>query len=171
MSMGATYSPPGPATAAQPAAAAAPVPGTDPTPDVTELAARLRVAIGRLGRQLRQNSIDGLTGSQLSALVSVERAAPVRLCDLAGMEQITPSTLSRIVASLEERGLVRREVDSADRRAARLTLTALGRSRLDAIRTERSLWLGRRLADLSDPRRGAIADAIEALEDLTADTR
>ena len=62
----------------------------------TSLATDLRVAVGRLQRRLRQEGAKGqLTASQLSALFTVERLAPVRLVDLAAAEAVAPPTLTR----------------------------------------------------------------------------
>jgi len=66
---------------------------------------RLRVALARLSRRLRRHELAGLTPTQLAALSTVEQAGPLRLGDLAAAEGIAPSTLTRLVAALEELGL------------------------------------------------------------------
>ena len=77
--------------------------------------------------------------------MSVEHLAPVRLGDLATAEGISPPTLTKIVAALEEAGLVQRSTDEADRRSSLLQLTDQGRATLHAIRTERTAFLRRQL--------------------------
>ena len=78
-------------------------------PDVeeAELAARLRLAVTRLHRRLRQQQPGDLTPSQASALASVDRLASPTLGELAARESVQPPSLTRIVAALEARGLVR----------------------------------------------------------------
>src|SRR3984957_5465273 len=88
-----------------------------------ETAARLRIAVARLARQLRQHSPGGLTPSQWSALVSVEENASLRIGDLADREGVSAPTATRLVASLEEQGLLSRTTDPADRRTAYVALT------------------------------------------------
>ena len=72
-------------------------------------AARLRAAVLRLSRRLRKHDLAGLTPSQLSTLSSVGQCGPVRLGDLAAAERIAPSTLTRLVNVLEDRGYLLRE--------------------------------------------------------------
>src|ERR1700744_3947225 len=72
---------------------------------------RLRVGHARLSRRLRRHEIAGLTPTQLAALSTVERSGPLRLGDLAAAEGIAPSTLTRLVAVLEELGYFRRAAD------------------------------------------------------------
>ncbi len=133
----------------------------------THLASEVRVAIGRLARRLRQEGAKGqLSASQLSALFSVERLAPVRLVDLAAAEAIAPPSLTRTVTALEEAGLVTRTADADDRRCARITLTAAGRVRLRRIRSERTAWLQRRLDSLSAADRDVLAGALPVLTAL-----
>ena len=132
----------------------------------TALAADLRLAVGRLARKLRQVQLGGLSSSQVSALASVERLGPVRLGDLAAAEGVTGPTLTKIVAHLETIGLVARATDEADRRAARITLTADGRERLVRIRSDRDAFLEQRLADLGPAARSALADALPVLRAL-----
>ena len=90
---------------------------------------RLRVAIARLSRRLRRHELAGLTPTQLAALSTVERSGPLRLGDLAAAEGIAPSTLTRLVAVLEELGYVHRYADPKDARATTLTITPKGTRR------------------------------------------
>jgi DNA-binding MarR family transcriptional regulator len=71
-----------------------------PSAPTTVDAARLRLALMRLSRRLRQEVSAGITPSQLSALARLDRGGPMSLRDLAAAERITPSTLTRVVASL-----------------------------------------------------------------------
>ncbi len=134
--------------------------------DEVEEAARLRVAIARLARQLRQRTMGGLTPSQLSCLTSVERLAPVRLAELAAREAVAPPTLTRIVAVLVEVGLVERQADPLDARAALITTTAAGRDALQVIREERTAFLFERLHALAPEDRARLPQLVELLEHL-----
>ena len=89
---------------------------------------RLRVALARLSRRLRRHSPAGLTPTQLAALSTVEQNGPLRLGDLAAAEGIAPSTLTRMVAVLEDLGYVRRDADPRDARASTLAGIDVGQS-------------------------------------------
>src|SRR6185437_5665306 len=89
-------------------------PSTDPHDD-DELATRLRLAVTRLNRRLRQESYAGLSPAQASALGTVKRLGSPTLGELAVTEQVQPPTVTRLVGSLEGAGLVSREVDPDDR--------------------------------------------------------
>ena len=142
--------------------------GTDsPNPDA-ELAARLRVTVGRLQRQLRRRAVGDLTLSQVSALVSLEQHGPMRAGDLAARESVSAPTMTRILAVLEDRALVAREVDPTDRRAASVLLTPKGQDVLGTLRRERTAFLAERLALLDAEGRRRLADAVEVLEQLVA---
>jgi DNA-binding MarR family transcriptional regulator len=133
-----------------------------------ELAARLRVAIARLQRQLRRRAVGNLTLSQASALVSLEQHGPLRAGDLAQRESVSAPTMTRILAVLEVRGLVAREVDPADRRASSVRLTETGKATLNTLRRERTAFLADRLGRLDEDERRRLADAVEVLEQLAA---
>src|SRR2546423_13827260 len=93
-----------------------------PTTDA-ELAARLRLAVTRLARRLRQetqNADGDVPPSGLSALSSIERLGPLTLGELSAVERVQPPTMTKVVAGLESLGLVSRTVDPADRRVARV---------------------------------------------------
>ena len=137
--------------------------------DAAAIAARLRVSATRLARQLRQESDAGLTPSQLSALTSVELHGPLTLGRLAEQERVAPPSVTKIVVKLEEAGLVERRLDERDRRVAWLSVTAAGSTRLAKIRQRKNEWLAARLAKLGDDDRRRIADALAALDLITAD--
>jgi DNA-binding MarR family transcriptional regulator len=127
---------------------------------------RLRVALARLSRRLRRHELAGLTPTQLAALSTVEQAGPLRLGDLAAAEGIAPSTLTRLVAVLEELGYVRRDADPKDARASTLAITLLGHDTLERLRAENSALLAQRVGLLSPEQRVALAAALPALEAL-----
>src|ERR1700728_2049933 len=127
-----------------------------------ELAARLRVAVNRLNRKLRQQSLAGLSPAQASALGTVNKLGSPTLGELAAAELVQPPTVTRLVASLESAGLVARETDGADRRVVRVTITAEGRRNLQRIRRLKNAFLTRRLAAL-DPAEKALAEELTSL--------
>jgi DNA-binding MarR family transcriptional regulator len=137
----------------------------------TQLASRLRLAVMRLARVLRQKAQDPITPSQLSALVSVERDGPVTLGELAGLESVQPPTMTRIVAALEEQGLVVREADAADRRISRLHITPIGRKLLEKNRSRKTAYLASRMRGLSVDERGVLERATALLERMTEGER
>src|SRR5215468_11032141 len=132
-------------------------------------APRLRVAIARLSRWLRRHELAGLTPTQLSALATVDRIGPLRLGDLAAAEGIAPSTLTRLVTVLEERGYVERCPVPGDARASTLAIAPAGHAALELIREQSTILLADRLATLTAEQRSALAVALPALEQL-ADT-
>jgi DNA-binding MarR family transcriptional regulator len=125
-------------------------------PDL-ELAARLRLAVTRLARRLRQQAAEGLTPSQNSALSSIERDGPLTPSELATIERVQRPTATRVLGVLAERGLVTRAADVTDRRVARLTLTREGAAVLKRVRSRKNAYLARRL-------RGLGAEELETLE-------
>jgi DNA-binding MarR family transcriptional regulator len=142
-----------------------------PTVPVIDVA-RLRVAIARLSRRLRKHELAGLTPTQLSALATVDRAGPLRLGDLAAAEGIAPSTLTRLVTALEERGYVERCPVPGDARASTLSIAPAGHDALERIREQSTLVLADRLQTLTAEQRAALAAALPALEQLAdADPR
>jgi DNA-binding MarR family transcriptional regulator len=129
-----------------------------------ETAARLRIAIARLARQLRQNSPGGLTPSQWSALVSVEDRESVRIGDLAEAEGVSAPTATRLVASLEEAGLLSRKTDPADRRTAYVALTHEGRAKLEWARSVRTASLAHRLSEMPEADVRRLVELLPLLE-------
>src|SRR6266702_1563559 len=110
-----------------------------------ELVERLRLVVGRLALRLRQQAEGEITASQLSALASINRLGPITLGKLASVERLRPPTVTRIVAALEDGGLVLRRPDPDDRRFARVELTQPGRDLLERSRTRKDAYLAARL--------------------------
>jgi DNA-binding MarR family transcriptional regulator len=129
-----------------------------------ETAARLRVAVARLARQLRQNSPGGLSPSQWSALVAVDDNESLRIGDLAEAEGVSAPTATRLVASLEEAGLLSRATDPADRRTAYVALTNEGREKLEWARSVGTASLAERLAAMPEPDVRRLMDLLPLLE-------
>jgi DNA-binding MarR family transcriptional regulator len=127
-----------------------------------ELATRLRVAVTRLNRKLRQQALAGLSPAQASALGTISRLGSPTLGELAAAEQVQPPTVTRLVSSLESAGLVAREIDGVDRRVVRARITAEGRRNLQRIRALKNAFLTRRLAAL-DPTERVLAGALTSL--------
>jgi DNA-binding MarR family transcriptional regulator len=136
----------------------------------TNTASRLRLVVARLARLLRQQAAEGeVSFSMLSALASVERLGLASLGELAAVERVQPPSMTRIVAHLEELGLVAREADAADRRVARVRITADGTRLLDRNRKRRNAFLADRLRGLSPDDVAAVEAALPVLEKLLED--
>src|SRR2546423_9195314 len=103
-----------------------------------QLAEQLRVAITRLNRRLRQTRPVGeLTQNQLSVLASLDLAGALTPRELSDAERVQPPTMTKVIAKLEERGLVQRTPHPTDGRPGLLPATAVGRDvPLEAPRAE-----------------------------------
>jgi DNA-binding MarR family transcriptional regulator len=110
-----------------------------------------------------------LTESQLFALGAIDVYGPLRLSDLAVREHVSAPTATRIVSSLEERGLVHKQSNPEDRRSTLLAVTPAGRRMLDRVRGARTVELIRRLDRLEPAEVRAIAAALPLLERLAGD--
>jgi DNA-binding MarR family transcriptional regulator len=131
------------------------------TPSSTALAGRLQLVLARTARRLRQEAGADLSPSLSSALASVDRHGPVTPSELAAHERVQRPTATRVIARLEELGLIERAADPSDRRSALLSASPEGRALLKRLRTRKSQYLARRLSDLD-------AGELETLERAAA---
>lgn len=131
-----------------------------------EAIARLRLAVMRLSRRLRQNAAAGVTASQLSVLTTLARHGSMTLGELAAHEGVQPPSATRVVDNLEQAGLVAREASPTDRRTVTARLTPEGRRTVEDIRRRRDAWLAERLGELDPAARELIEAALPALEAL-----
>lgn len=145
---------------------------TTPTPlDTAALSARLRLAVTRLARKLRQEAEPGITPSMLAALSSVERQGPLTMRELCTVEQVQPPSMTRIVAALVEVGLVTREPDASDGRVAWVAITPGGSKLLARSRGRKDAYLAKALRTLEPRELETIEEAAAILERLTGGQR
>ncbi len=158
--------------------AKAPVPKlTTPKPagssaaPLPELASRLRLAVMRLSRRLRQHAPVGITQSQLSALATVVVQERITLSGLAEAERVQPPSITRVVDTLVGQGYATRTPSAEDRRVAWVEPTEAGRALIEAVRRQRDAYLAQRLRSFTPEERAVLARAAELLERLTEDPR
>ena len=106
-------------------------------------------AIHLLRRVRQEDDRTGVTPGRLSALSVLVFGGPMRLTDLARIEQVKPPTMTRIVAGLEAQGLVRRHAVAEDARAVRLEATPRGTKVMHEGRRRRVERLSRSIETLS----------------------
>jgi DNA-binding MarR family transcriptional regulator len=137
-----------------------------------ETVERLRMALGITARHLRSTEAgEGLTPTELSILATISRRGSLRLTELAEIERINPTMLSRIAGRLVEARLISREADADDRRAARVEATPAGLALHERIRAQRSASLAAHLDELPDDDVRALRAALPALEALAEGLR
>lgn len=98
--------------------------------DAPHLARVRRLAALLERRQAGLCADAGLTPAQFQVLAELRGRdlAPMTASDLARAIVLTSGGMTPVLDQLEARGLVRRQVDSEDRRARRITITEKGRS-------------------------------------------
>ena len=142
-------------------------PSTTTPPTDTEKTARLRAVIGRLSRRLRPtNAGSSLTPTQTSVLFTIVKLGPLGLSEVAEIESVNPTMLSRITAQLCDAGLIHREASPGDRRAALVKATPAGRRMRERIHKERTAALSAHVESLDEEQRQALWAALGVLETL-----
>ena len=133
---------------------------------------RLRRVVLRLARQLNAASVgEGLTPTQASVLGVVTGRGPISLAELAEIEGLNPTMLSRVVGKLDSFGLIRRLRDPDDFRAARVESTPQGRDAHERISAQRASIISECVADLPAEQADALVAALPALENLASGLR
>jgi DNA-binding MarR family transcriptional regulator len=150
------------------------VPITSTDTRLAESAARLRFAIVRTARRLRQEAAG--TGTELSptaasTLATVERHGPLTPSELAEIERIKRPTATRTLRVLEDAGLVDRAPDPIDGRSFLVSVNGAGRERLRRLRGRKNAYLARRMRDLPEPDVVTLERAAEILEGILEEPR
>ncbi|HTU73198.1 MAG TPA: MarR family transcriptional regulator [Trebonia sp.] len=134
----------------------------------------MRISISRLARRLRVEQRIGVGGPdpalsdiQLAALSALERHEAMTPGELADYEKVQPPSMTRVIAVLEERGLVRRSAHPTDRRQVVLTVTDEGRALVDRVRRRKEAWLTQRMQELSAQEVEILRAAAPILEKLS----
>jgi DNA-binding MarR family transcriptional regulator len=128
--------------------------------------------ITKLSRQLNASATGaGLTPSQASALGLINWRGPISLTELAKLEGLHPTMVSRVIGKLDELGLIHRVPNPQDLRAALVEITAEGRTTFERIRDERGKVVSECLAVLPEAEQSAIVAALPGLEALANELR
>ncbi len=136
------------------------------------LATSLRISVSRLARRMRAERVaqglqPELSDTQLAALAALEKHTAMTPGELADHEKVQPPSMTRVIAALEERGLILRMPHPTDRRQVVLTVTDHGRDVVRQVRQLREAWLARRLRDLTPAERATLREAVPILEKLS----
>ncbi|WP_371479566.1 MarR family winged helix-turn-helix transcriptional regulator [Kitasatospora sp. NBC_00315] len=131
--------------------------------EIALLFRRGRARVGELSRQVHPE----LEGMGYSMLGFVEQAGKVRLTDIGAHFSVGKATVSRQVKALEEIGLLAREIDPLDRRAALVSLTEDGTARYLRVRDARTARFRELLETWPQDDVVRFADLLVRFNDLT----
>ncbi len=132
--------------------------------------ASLRIAITKLSRQLNPSASDEhLTPTEASVLGILAARGPSGLSQLASIEALNRTMVSRAVSRLDEDGLVRRIPNPDDLRSASVAITPDGLQTNERIRASRAHTVVTGLSRLPKEARTAILGALPWLDALAED--
>lgn len=122
----------------------------------------------RLHRRLRRERPDsGLSLTKLSVLGRLDRDGPATAGELAEAERIQPQSITRVIADLEQLGLLEKAVDPRDRRRSTLRISPAGAGLIAEDRRQRDEWLTRAMQrTLSPAERDLLGQAATLLDRL-----
>lgn len=130
-------------------------------------AAALRQGVTRLGRRLRaERGPEALSPNKVSVLAQLSRLGPLSASALAAAERQQPQALTRVLADLEDDGLITRSRDMNDGRSRILELTPSGREALIRDMAVRDAWLATAMLTLTETERGLLVLAGRLIDRL-----
>jgi DNA-binding MarR family transcriptional regulator len=128
---------------------------------------RLRVALAKISREMTRQVPGGdMSPTQVAVLGTIVRIGPVGVGELADLEGLNPTMLSRMAGKLEAAGLVVRTPDPSDGRAVVVSATRAGRALHERLRKRRSALLAERLERIPEGQAEQLVKALPALEAL-----
>lgn len=131
-----------------------------------DLPARLRLAVTRTARRLRQEAGEDLSPTLTAALATIDRHGPLTPSRLAELERVKRPTATRVLGRLEEQALIQRVTDPTDGRAALVSTTSAGRALLKRLRSRKNAYLAQRLRELPPEDVEVLDRAADVLERL-----
>jgi DNA-binding MarR family transcriptional regulator len=139
------------------------------SPPLPELAARLRLAVVRTARRLRQDAYEGEDDGALSptltaALATISNHGPLTPSELAERERVRRPTATRVVSRLSELGLVTRTPDPSDGRGCLVAITGEGTALIKRMRGRKNAYLAKRMRNLGPDEVATLERAAEILE-------
>ncbi|WP_072842963.1 MarR family winged helix-turn-helix transcriptional regulator [Rhodococcus tukisamuensis] len=134
------------------------------TMDTRALAGDLSLAVVRLARHLRGRRSDSQVSlTQLSAMSSLYEHGPMTPGGLAARERVQPPSMTRVIASLADAGLVVRAPHPTDGRQIIVSLTDAGRALLADETSAREKWMTDRLAALDPEQRDLLRRSVDII--------
>ncbi|MBF6211722.1 MarR family transcriptional regulator [Nocardia puris] len=139
--------------------------------DVRTLAGELSLAVVRLTRHLRGRRADSqISLTQLSALATLSRDGAMTPGALAAKERVQPPSMTRVIASLVDIGLVKREPHPTDGRQIIVSLSAAGRALIADEASAREAWMTEQLSTLSEEQLAVLSRAVSIMKDIVAES-
>ena len=144
---------------------------SSPTESAGDAGPELSAVLGRLHRALRRHVRETFAGpalpqSQVEILRLLYREPGMRAREVAERLGLASNTVSTLLQQLSRRGYVDRQVDSSDRRSARLALTDAAVARMNSWSDKRAATLGMAMRSLEVADLEQIVSAQPALERL-----
>jgi DNA-binding MarR family transcriptional regulator len=127
----------------------------------------LRGAVMRLARRLRHQRVEeSLSPTEMQVLATLARCGSATPGELARKEHVQPPSMTRIIAMLEEKGLVRREPHPEDRRQVVVSATEQAEDMMNESRRKRDAWLAELVTGLTEEEWAVLRTAAPVLERL-----
>ncbi|MGV9857736.1 MarR family winged helix-turn-helix transcriptional regulator [Gordonia sp. NPDC003425] len=131
------------------------------------LAGALSLIVVRLSRRLRlQRNNELVSLTQLSALSTLHLEGPMTPGGLAAAERVKPPSMTRVIASLADLGMIERAPHPTDGRQAIVTLSEEGEKVIVNEHAARRAWLSDRIDALSAHERECLRAALPVLAKL-----
>ncbi|ARF79097.1 MarR family winged helix-turn-helix transcriptional regulator [Kitasatospora aureofaciens] len=128
---------------------------------------QLRSSTMRLSRRLKHQRVEeSLSPTEMGVLGTLARCGKATPGELARKEHVQPPSMTRIVAMLEEKGLVRREPHPEDRRQVVVSSTEQAETILTESRRRRNVWLAELAQGLDDEEWAVLREAAPVLYKL-----
>ncbi|WP_226438591.1 MarR family winged helix-turn-helix transcriptional regulator [Rhodococcus yananensis] len=140
--------------------------------DTRALAGDLALAVVRLTRHLRgRRSNSRVSLTQLSAMATLRQEGPMTPGALAARERVQPPSMTRVIASLHEMGIVDRTPHPTDGRQVIVALSEAGYEQLAEEDEAREVWLTERLEHLDPGSLETLRGAVRIFTELVADDK
>ncbi|RJO78800.1 MarR family transcriptional regulator [Nocardia panacis] len=139
--------------------------------DVRALAGELSLAVVRLTRHLRGRRVDSqISLTQLSALAMLASEGSMTPGALAAKERVQPPSMTRVIASLTDLGLVERKPHPTDGRQIIVSLSPAGRAQVDDENSAREAWMTEQLSGLSAEQVAVLSRAVGIIKQIVSES-
>ncbi|MBE7195319.1 MAG: MarR family transcriptional regulator [Gordonia polyisoprenivorans] len=133
------------------------------------LASDLSLAVVRLARHLRgRRAASTVSLTQLSALNTLSQQGPMTPGAMAAQERVQPPSMTRVIASLADLGMVKRDPHPTDGRQIIVTLSDLGQKVIADETHAREAWLRGQLEKLGADDLTTLRSAVDIMSGIVA---